>query len=164
MAPPIDGKVFLEIMEETREVLKAIQDTGGGALFGAAPNERIPTQGEELDTATAMPVAAVTWMEELADDLDNKITHRLPWHVEVYFDSSADGNTLRERHALMMGRVKNAFMNNRKINGKVVDTSYLGGGTALTPMDTEQTPDRWKFTVRFESQYRHLLTESGIPA
>lgn len=164
MAPPIDGDVFLEIMEETRNVLKAINNTASDPLFGTVPNERIPTQGEELDTATEMPVAAVTWMEDLADDLDNKITYRLPWHVDVYFDSAADGVDLRARHSLMMGRVVNAFINNRRINNKVVDTRYLGGGSALAIMDTEQTPDRWKFTVRFESVYRHLSTETGIAA
>lgn len=163
MPPPTNGKVFLEIMEQTREVLKGINNTIGAPLFGADPNERIPTQGEELDTTT-MPVAAVAWAEELADDLDNKISHRLPWAVDVYFDSSADGTTLRKRHALIMGRVKDAFMNNRDINGKVVDTRYLGGATALDPVDTEQTPDRWKFTLRFESIYRHTLTDSGIAA
>ncbi len=163
MPAPLPGNVFLQIMEETRNVLKGIDNTAGTPLFGAPPNERIPTQGESLDT-TVMPVAAVSWADELPDELDNKISHRLPWSVDVYFDSTADGTTQRERHALMMGRVKDAFMNNRKINGKVVDTSYIGGGTGLDPVDTEQDADRWKFTLRFESMYRHILTASGIAA
>jgi len=155
------GDVLLNIKLQIAAVLAAILNGSGQPLFGATP--RIFSSGEPLDT-TVMPAADWELDDEVAEQKVVVLSHTLPWLVDVYFDDKAEGSNLHTRHARMYGRVKDAVMNNPKLNGAVVDTRYVGGGTKLTPRDTEQAPDRWSFTLRFESLYRHLPTDSGVAA
>lgn len=157
------GAVLISIFDKTAAVFAAIQDAGK-PLFGAS---RVFKQGSAA--TTALPQVRLGWAEEQSDgglQPTGKIGHRLPWTAEIHFDetSLASGEEPADAHARIYGLAKDAVMNNRSLTGAVVDTRYIGGGTALEPVDTEAGPARWRFPLRFESLYRHADTSTDIPA
>lgn len=156
------GDVLLNLEAQIKAILAAILNDAAQPLFGSPA--RIASDGDVLDTTT-MPVAAMTLGEERSGPINaTRNDHFLPWKVQVYFDSKADGTTLRQKHVRMYGRVLDAVMAGHTLGGFAATTDYRGGGSALVPEDTEQSPERWSCTLQFETHYRTLLLDSGQAA
>lgn len=160
---PLDT-VLHKVMNAIQAKLAALVDGAGGpAIFTAA---RVFFQGD-VENLSAMPVAVVEFVDERSEGQDQpltKIGSWMPWTLEVQFDTQSPGATLRQRHTHIRARVQDAFMLDRTLGGTAIDTRYLGGGGALEAADVENQPDRWRFTLRFETHYRHKDTDSSVAA
>lgn len=163
------GLVLKGIFDAVETLLVGITDpVTSTPLFGSGP-ARIYYMGEQM-LSTVMPSVAVRFGEETtSNDLEptSKTRHQLPWDLQVFFNSGAFGSppTLINGHTRIYGLIKDALYADRTISGSVIDTRYVGGGTALDPEDQEDAGiDRWSFTMRFESLYGHLDTDTDTPA
>jgi hypothetical protein len=162
------GDVLSDIFTQIETVLDAIIDPFTSAKLFGTP-KRIFYQGEQLLTVV-MPSCAVRFGDEVATgelETTGKVRHQLPWEVQVFFNTVSFGTpaTLIQGHTRLYGLVKEAIYADRTIAGKVIDTRYVGGGTALDAEDEEdENVDRWTFTMRFESLYGHVDTDTDTPA
>lgn len=136
-----------------------------GNPFGSdADDSRVFHQGDTVNL-TIVPACVLTFAEDNADDIDTRRTLIVaPWNLQVWFDKAYTGDNNRERHTAILQLIKDRFNNNRTISTTVVDTKYTGGGNALTPEGDEAEGNLQTFTCRFESDYRHLTTNSSSAA
>lgn len=145
--------------DQLHAVLAGVQDQGS-PLFGSPP--RIRWQGELYDT-TDLPVAAVQFADEDADENGTKTDLSVDGQIEVVFDSASilANETIRQTHARLASAVKDALMADRELGGHAIDVHYTGGSTALEPIVSEADSERWRFTVRIRVQYRHETGDSS---
>lgn len=152
----------MDLLFAQQNAVAAILEKIAGEPFGAGAKSRVFHQGDTVNLIK-LPACAITFAEEVADDLDTRRTVLVaPLLIQVWFDSYYKTSlSTRERHADLLELVKNAMNADRTVKTSVVDSQYTGGGNALLPEDPEAAGDRWTFTCRFESTYRHLTTDSS---
>jgi hypothetical protein len=151
------------VIERIKAALSAIQV--GDPL--AALFKNVYEEGDELDE-TNLPVAAIVFDPETVLETTEKTKLTMPFSVEVGFEI-AEGETPRERGALILSEIKKALHTNRTLPGSnpasaAIDLRYAGGGNTLYPMNGENPCSYWGFVAEFEVDYRHRTADPSAVA
>ena len=199
MTADADLSCLGRVWEAIAENLAAVDHINGTPMFGGngfptawesgTPRARIYFAGDVVpDGGPEFPIAIIRPRDEDRDEQTTVRRHFLPWELTVIFRNHADDEpdgypNRRHQHANLVKQIKDRFddadhtTSNRQLplsgfGNTAEDTTYEGGGAALTPLDedaehTDGPPKgsaRFAFTMQFETVYRHAPGDSNQPA